>query len=170
MQSNRCPKDRILLPYLSSRVCRSMHETLFFLLRAEVPALLCPPTRCSHIFPPCRHSRISPKKGNLGDGVGGESSVREAKMPRGVLWIARPGTLLGDSVDWWTLELGGPGNEIRGVPFTCHVPSLVGTSLESIVTQNTKCHLKVQIVLASFYEALILYLQFFIWRSTKHVI
>ena len=39
--------------------------------------------------------------------------------------------------------------------------------LEPIVTQNTKCHLKVQLVLATFYEALIFYLQFFIWRSTK---
>jgi hypothetical protein len=129
VQSNNCPKGRILMPYPSSRVCRSVHEapaTLFFLLRAEVPALLCPPTRCSHIFPPCWHSRISPKKGNLGGGVGGESSVPEAKIPRGVLWNARPGTLLGDSVDWWTLGLGGPVNEIQGVPFTCQVPSLVG--------------------------------------------
>ena len=36
--------------------------------------------------------------------------------------------------------------------------------LEPIVIQNTKCHLKVQLM---FYEALIFYLQFFIWRSTK---
>jgi len=45
---------RILLPYPSPGVGGSMHKTsaaLFFLLQAEVHALLGPPTRCRYIPP-----------------------------------------------------------------------------------------------------------------------
>ena len=96
--------------------------------------LPCPPTRCSQIFPPCWHTGISPKKVDLGGGVGGESSLPKAKIPRGVLWNARSGSLLWDSVHWWTLGLGGPVSEFPGVPFICQVPSLVGTLLTTYLT------------------------------------
>ena len=65
----------------------------------------------------------------MGDGVGVGTAAPDAKIPSGLLFYARPGTLFVDGVDWWTLGLGGPGSEISGVPFTCQVPSLVGTLL-----------------------------------------
>ena len=54
VRCNIGPEYRILLAYPSPGVCGSVHETsatLFFLLWAEVPALLGPHTRCSYIPP-----------------------------------------------------------------------------------------------------------------------
>jgi len=53
----------------------------------------------------------------MADGVGGESTAPEDKMPDVLLQNARPGTLFTHTGDWWTLELGGPASKIPGVPF-----------------------------------------------------
>ena len=128
------------MPYPSPRIFRSVHEapaTLFFLFWAEIHALLCPPTRCSHIFSPCWHSKINPKEGNSRRWRCHRKSVPKAKISNKLLSNAHPRAHLADSGDRWTFGLGGPGSEIRGVPFTCQVPSLVETLLSLVWSQTS---------------------------------
>jgi hypothetical protein len=59
----------------------------------------------------------TPPLPDMVDGVGGQNTVPEANIPEELLPNARPGTLYGVSVDWWTLELGILGTGFPGVPF-----------------------------------------------------
>ena len=115
VRSNIGAKCRMLLPYPSPRVYRSVHEahaTSFSSSGQKVMPFFCPLTLCNHIFSPCWHSRINPKKGNVDNGVAVGSSVRETKISNQLLWNARPGAHLPNSSNWWTFGLGGPNCQI----------------------------------------------------------
>jgi hypothetical protein len=103
-----------------------------------VSTVLLPPGRSScpswsshplQVPPPSWHGGISPNLGWLADGVGGQNTVPEANIPEELLPNARPGTLYGVSVDWWTSELGVLGTGFPGVPFNWLIPLLVGMLL-----------------------------------------